>query len=471
VKIGRFDSPAPDTDFVDIPKHVEAWNEVMSYSFDTAGDTVGGAAGHFYNPTSSRGESPQSESVAEISWEGFPKTLELRYGLLTGREVAEELRLLALGSDKDGLPVYAPYRQQDEYCEWFVRRNSDGRITRIEFTCEGPEYWSSLANGYPSPYFYGADPNDPPAPRTFDARGSLDRVVELYRAHVSPDVEPADLTFVADVFEDFELPDKSLARVKIFSAGDYNPWNVWNTSAGAMHLSHPANTLRAEIQLAADGTVRRARNGSPVEEAQQLICCAGFGGVNRASDPTIGSQVNELARADALITLQNPVGLFMKPELDVSGFVTPDGSPAASYWTITRATPGGLALRAVYETPPDQFFVDDVTIDGEPIQYGGQIARRIAMVLIGVATNPGSLRTEPRSCDARCCRSKTNPTYLKATEVTSPCVGAYEEAFPIAESALPTLHGSVEAAAVLHRGAAASRIPASRRLRRTALEL
>ena len=41
--------------------------------------------------------------------------------------------------------------------------------------------------------------------------------------------------------------------------GEYNPFNRWNTTHGAMHLTHPANTLAAEIRLAADGTVVRSR--------------------------------------------------------------------------------------------------------------------------------------------------------------------------------------------------------------------
>lgn len=38
---------------------------------------------------------------------------------------------------------------QDEYCEWSVTRNSDNKITRIDFTCEGPEYWEYLGKVQP----------------------------------------------------------------------------------------------------------------------------------------------------------------------------------------------------------------------------------------------------------------------------------------------------------------------------------
>ena len=32
----------------------------------------------------------------------------------------------------------------DEYCEWAVTRNAEGKITKISFTCENPEYWYTL---------------------------------------------------------------------------------------------------------------------------------------------------------------------------------------------------------------------------------------------------------------------------------------------------------------------------------------
>ena len=59
---------------------------------------------------------------------------------------------------------------QDEYCEWSVTRDPESdKITRVTFTSEGPEYWQFLAAVSPA------------------------RVVELYRQHVSPDVQQADL--------------------------------------------------------------------------------------------------------------------------------------------------------------------------------------------------------------------------------------------------------------------------------------
>ena len=38
---------------------------------------------------------------------------------------------------------------QDEYCEWSVTRNAAGKITKVMFTSEGPEYWKYLARVQP----------------------------------------------------------------------------------------------------------------------------------------------------------------------------------------------------------------------------------------------------------------------------------------------------------------------------------
>ena len=88
---------------------------------------------------------------------------------------------------------------QDEYCEWSVTRDPITRkITRVTFTCEGPEYWEVLAALNP------------------------DKVLDLYREFVSPTVKREDL----------------------FENGQYNPLNRFNNSTtyGAMHLIQPANT-------------------------------------------------------------------------------------------------------------------------------------------------------------------------------------------------------------------------------------
>ena len=56
-------------------------------------------------------------------------------------------------------------------------------------------------------------------------------------------------------------PKSQSEMVIRYRAGDYNPRNIWNTERGAVHLTHPANSLFAEVVLASDGTIGRAQIG------------------------------------------------------------------------------------------------------------------------------------------------------------------------------------------------------------------
>jgi hypothetical protein len=213
--------------------------------------------------------------------------------------------------------------------------------------------------------------------KTAQAHGDKDRVLQLYRQLVNPSVQMADL----------------------FKNGVYNPRNKWNTTSGAVHLTHPANTLEAEINIAAQATVLRARQGQVLTDQDALICCAAYGVPGRASDPTIGGNVNALARQGASITLANPVGLYID-SLNTTGWVTPDGTPPSTFWSLVRGTPGA-GLRGVFEVPAAKgYTVSDIKIGGVPIQFGGQIAEHILMKLTGVACRIGASHNTPKNCVA-----------------------------------------------------------------------
>lgn len=241
---------------------------------------------------------------------------------------------------------------QDEYCEWSVTRDpATGKIQRVTFTSEGPEIWEFLASVNP------------------------DLVLSLYRQHINPQVQ----------------------RDHLFSRGVYRRRNLWNssTSEGAMHLIQRANTLGAEIELAAGASLVRARaDGSLLSGERELIECGAYGERERHSDPHIGALVNELARQKADVTLATPVGLYIAG-LSVAGWAAPDGSDPLSYWKITRGTPQ-KALRAAYEVPADKgFTVSGVTINDDPIEFGAQIADFITIKLTGLATRFGQSAAAP----------------------------------------------------------------------------
>jgi hypothetical protein len=225
------------------------------------------------------------------------------------------------------------------------------KITRVTFTCEGPEYWSFLANSAP------------------------DVALALYQKYVSAKVGRADL---------------------FRSNGRYNPRNIWNssTSNGAMHLIQQNNSLTAEIELAAGSSVVREIDGKLLTGEQELIRCGRYGGEERHSDPHIGAQVNSLTRQKASVTLDNPIGLYFAG-LSTAGWTTPDGSDPQSYWRYERGTPE-KPVRAVYEVPKERgFTVADVMINGRGIEFAAQITDFISIKLTGVASRFGQSTAKP----------------------------------------------------------------------------
>ena len=244
-------------------------------------------------------------------------------------------------------------------------RPGTGKITRVDLTCEGPEYWEFLSRVAP------------------------DVLVALYRRHVSPDATKAQL-----------MP-----------GGAYNPGNVWNTAPGAMHLTHPANSLGAEIKLAADATVLRKRGNRVLTDADELITCAGFGERLRSSDPRIGADVNAPREEGYAITLADPVALYIV-RLETQGWRRPDGKPVGDYLRITRGK-AGMGLRAVYEVPRERGRTARRSSSATSRSAGGRsrgASRSPSGSQVGcstgVATRKGGIRNPALACAAfRACRA------------------------------------------------------------------
>lgn len=329
-----FDPPGFLNDLDSVGK--EGWSRLVSGWLDAArvgspGDNDG-PRDQFFNLLANP---PGDDSeVATISWNAFPRQVRIN-------SLSEMQRWRRADSSRD---------VQDEYCEWSVERDPAGKIVRVDFTCEGPEYWEFLAS------------HDP------------EKVVELYRELVSPTARREDL----------------------FVGGKYQRKNRFNssTSGGIVHLIQAANTLRAEIELGAAATIRRRRGGQDVTDAQALIRCSRFGEPERNSDPFIGEQVNVQARRLADVTLNNPVGLYLH-QFNPVGWETPDGSDAREYWRFTRGRDGHF-VRATYEVPAGRgYVVGDIKIDGRTIQFGGQIADFITIKLEGLVTRIGQSGVQP----------------------------------------------------------------------------
>jgi hypothetical protein len=308
------------------------WSKFISDRIDSE---IAGAAGHhFYNPT--KKDTAADVQTAEISWTAFPRIVAVH-------APSDQARWRSADGSRN---------VQDEYCEWSVTRDPvSNKITKVTFTSEGPEYWNFLAQANPA------------------------KVLTLYQTYIGPQVKKQDL---------------------FLSNGHYRPTNKWNnsTTLGAMHLIQGANTLGAEINIAVRSTIIRKIKGTVLTGEQDLINCGQYGDPERNSDPHIGAQINQLARQQADICIANPVALYIRG-LATNGWQTPDGSDPKLYWKILRGD-ADHTVRTVFEVPAAKgFAVGDITINGEPIEFGAQIADFITIKVIGQACRFGKSTVPP----------------------------------------------------------------------------
>lgn len=339
---------------------------------------------HYFNPLDT--PIPSGAAEASITWGAFPGRIGRYFpqlsqgnqwsladtGYQTNGQSFPSITTNPCTGQSEDLPYgpYGPRGWQDEYCEWSVYRDPQtNKILRVDFTCENPEYWNSL---------WMIDPN---------------QVLELYQNTLGkPQIQLADL-YLYDGSGNVVV-DPSTGR------SAYNPLNKWNSgplstnaSGGAMHLTSTPNTLQTEIGLASAATLQRTiGNGNQNE----LICCAQYGQPYRNSDPHIGQQTNQYVGNGNRVTLTNPPGLYIQLPA-FSSYQTPDGTKAASFWTIVRGSetlkdangnllPGNFILHAKYEVPSGLgYTVSDIAINGQPIQSGGQIAQTFLMQIVATA--------------------------------------------------------------------------------------
>lgn len=304
----RFDTPAR---LDDVPTAArEDWSTTVAGIF---ADYI---AEHpqFYDPTTT--DTPAGATAAKAAWPAFPARLT------RGNPPPEARWTIA---DKNRA-------EQDEYCEWSIERDETGKLTRVTFTTEVPEYWQ------------------------FIAKHDRQRLLDLYHEYVAPDIEPDEL-FDGDTY----LPD--------------NRHNQGTTGRLA-HLVQGDNKLTAAVDLVARATVLRQRDGVPVTKQQALVVCSGLGNQFRHSDPQIAQVVNNAVAMGDDVTLLDPIGLYLD-QFDATGFRTPDGASAATFWNPER---GGVShtVRASFAVPSERgYALGDLELDGRPISFGAQIADRV----------------------------------------------------------------------------------------------
>lgn len=351
-----FEPTARLQDFNSVPGLREAWSEFISEQYEVhlygrPNDPVQSALEELllwgrsdsdlrvYNPASM--PMPANSQMKNVTWSALPTSFDEQFN-----STQEKLAYLDARQPFPGDPSLIT-RIQDEYCEWVVRRNAANKITAVFFTSEPPEYYTFL--------FYHSDE-------------SRDLLVDLYRR-----ITGVDTISLEDLIDD---------------RGEYDWWNEYNNRF-AVHMQQPNNTLGAQVNIVSRSSIRRLNQlGAPITDSLGLIRCAGYGDPNRQSDPSIGHAINTFAGENRLITIENPVGLYMSG-VDWNGWATPDGADPKTYWTVLRGTQvadpnKSYIVRAAYMVPDTQgYTVSDIKIGGEPINFGGQIASRIN-VRVGV---------------------------------------------------------------------------------------
>lgn len=283
--------------------------------------------------------------LAEISWPGFPNSL-LAEGGPGGSPLTTEEAYQAADQ-----PGEAGRDLMDEYLEWFVHREN-GEIVAIDFTTETEHYWESLFK--------------------------LDKALaaEAYSSVTGLTVTEADITGPGN---------------------RYNPRNPFNTTRGIVHLIQGSNTLGAELDIACQST--RLRTEGSGEETNDIVGCLRcrsrnpIGGATRNSDPKISNTVSIKADEGRMITIPDPVGLYIA-RLDTRGWHTPDGSDPQACWTILRGEPG---VRARFEVPNRKFKISDMKIGADSIKYAGQIAEHVFVKLTAALGPPGQFIDRPTS--------------------------------------------------------------------------
>jgi len=434
-----FSPPGNVGDFTESQR--AGWSELIDHWVSTKVDALkadGGEPVAFFNERLT--PVPPDAAEAAIDWDAFPLTLKVKYDTDRARQESERLLSVAatyglqkLYEKVDGSPrpIELSYRNQDEYCEWHATVDpATGHLARIDFTSEGPEYWEFVASGTDA-FRESDDKGNETWSATPPVAADPAMLLDLYRKIVGPQVEADDLVYGHDI-----VAQSDGRWVRVFAKGAYNPYNKWNTTDGVVHLTHPANSLRAEITLAGDGSVLRTdSHGQPVTGATQLICCSGYGGVNRSSDPTIGATVNSLVRQPLSVTLRNPIGIYMKT-INYGAFEGPNGEDGTAFWRIVRGEEGTI-LRATFSVPEGATYpLSDVRVAGEPLRSGAQVTEQIRMSLYGKAHDFGQGAPPAQPCVAHCCTSQVNRNVLQILSSGTSCDTlnepgkTWEESFP-----------------------------------------
>jgi hypothetical protein len=432
-----FDAPAGMKDFQD-PRH---WHDEMAREArDIVTELVASATGKdprnvtdediraishtlaYVDPVASP-PPEDAETIGIAPWGGFPRAVERQAPWpfpsdpddVTGNHRAvehlgEEDHYDGEFRDFDGNRLDLPVRdRQDEYLEWVVRRNSEGKITKAIFVAEGYDYYAALFN--------------------YDEQ----RVVEMYQ----------QFTGVTQLSADDLRAPRGIKRhrtdgriVTVAEPGQFNPRNHYNIDPGIVHLAHRANSLGAEVNLAGvSGIARRTVSGTTLRpgNAELLLCCSRGGNPSRNSDPLIGEQAYTQVLEKRRYTLANPVGLYIAAVEEQRLTLENGETIPREWWRVVRGeelwdSRKSRVLRLELEIPAtERIVLGDLYVDGSPLKFGGQLAQLLSVHLFVTRwpRTDNSIGPIVR-CNATCCRRTGTP---ELTLSTGKCDQGYELAF------------------------------------------
>lgn len=379
----------------------------------------------YVDPTET--ELPTGAETAPVqSWGGFPRAVQRRapwkeYPPIDGdidgnyravEHLGDEDHRQGVFVDRHDRTLSLPVRdRQDEYLEWVAQRNSGGNITKLTFVAEGYDYFATL----------------------FET--DEERVVELYKDFTgTTSLKADDLRAKDGVYRLYTNGE----RETVAKPGGFNPRNRFNIIPGIVHLSHRANSLGAEVNLAGvSGIARKKSTGTTVDgkDPEELLCCNQGGNPNRNSDPLISAEAYAQVLGGYRYTLANPVGLYIAG-IEEAGILLPDNATVIprEWWKVVRGhdlwdNKSSRVLRLELEVPKsEKITISDLLIGDDKVKYPGQIAELLSVHLFVTRWKRTDASVGPiAACNATCCE-RNGSGQLKLSDGT--CEDGYSLKFP-----------------------------------------
>lgn len=293
----------------------------------------------------------------------------------------------------------------EEYLEWRTVRRADGKVIRLEFTTETPDYWAKLARYEPR------------------------KLVELAAKFAGETTDKVDVRELFGTADPFSVDPFSAAGEDVENAFIQQNWSINGRIRGAynngtksiLHMSNSVNSVNAAVALAVFAAYPHGKQIGPNQIAlsgPEAIEATTQAAVNcRNSDPTIVGLAVETVFGGCKVALMEAIGLYLV-SVNQAGLTFSDGSAVPQAWFSyergSRSTnnPTGVDLfqRLVVEAPPGSSTVvgDLLDQDGNLVKSGTQIARLINVGIYLRKTAAGAV---------------TAPKKIVAAPVVPPCHG------------------------------------------------